>query len=406
MRAARWTWPGALGVALVLALVLGLVMMREDEPVAAHAARAPPSAPRPPAPMPMAAPPDDRAARRGRLLEQVRLLDHTYCSYLLHSRYPHASRPAGHHPDQLYPNRPVREANPMRTEGGDSDPAVSLQTSQSRVYLAAGESVRFSLRAADAQGQPLALVVTRALAQGMTYGASRPAPRVTLAFSNDDDDDDDGKGAWNGVLTPSGTPLAGFHGTIRLEVRYSAAGRQGIVLFDVIHSPILPATWAGAPREAVGADALQFALPLSVRMAGRYIVSGRIDDATGRPFALATFNEVLGEGAQQVRLDVHGKLLHDGAPRLPLRLRDVEGYLLREDADPDRLLLPRLEGEVFASATRRLDGVPDTEWQSEERSRYLAEYAKDRNAARARLAASDPAAPLPPADCAQPAADQ
>ncbi|MGF6274703.1 hypothetical protein ABIB38_003094 [Massilia sp. UYP11] len=388
----RWRWPAAAGVAACIGLGLMVLVDRgEAGSDAAPSAPATPSAPSIAAP-PAAPPQAEQAARRRQLVEQVRLTDHTYCSYLAHSRYPHESRPAGHHPDQLYPNQPLLETNPMRAEGGDSHPEIQLQSAQSRVYLAAGEEGRFSLRALDAGGQPLPLVVTRALAQGMTYGQSRAAPRVAVPFA------DEG-GAWSGTFAPAQTALAGFHGTIRLEVRYQAGGREGFVLFDVIYSPQSPASWSAAPREAIDGGALQFALPLDVRLPGRYVVTGRVDDADGRPFALATFNEVLGQGAQQVLLRVHGKLLHDGAPRLPLLLRDVEGYLLRENLDPDRLLLPRLEGKVFASRTRSLDGVPDTEWQSEERSRYLAEYAKDRAAARARLARVDPQAPLPPADC-------
>jgi len=398
----RWRWPAAATAACIGLGVLLRVGEGETVPDAARAANAMlPAPPRAPAAV---ASPIDRAARRRQLVDAVRLADHTYCSYLAHSRYPHDSRPAAQHPDQLYPNRAVRELNPMRVEGGDSDPAVQLQTSQSRVYLAAGEQAVFSLRAVDAGGQPLPLVVTRALAQGMTYGASRAAPRVALDFAPDFAED--GGGAWRARLAPGQTALAGFHGTIRLEVRYHAGGREGFVLFDVVYSPQLPATWGGAPRERIGETALRFALPLDVRLPGRYVVTGRIDDAAGRPFALATFNDVLGQGAQQVLLDVHGKLLHDGAPRLPLALRDVEGYLLRENADPDRLLLPRLEGTVFASGIRSLEGVPDAEWQGEERSRYLAEYAKDRTAARARLARFDPAAPLPPAGCVDAGADQ
>lgn len=386
----RWRWLAAAGVAACIGL--GLVVLVDRGEAVPGTAQAPPSVPPVAAARPVEQPPEDRAARRRQLVEQVRLTDHTYCSYLAHSRYPHESRPAGHHPDQLYPNQPLLETNPMRAEDGDSQPDVQLQTAQSRVYLAAGEQAAFTLRALDANGQPLPLVVTRALAQGMTYGPSRPAPRVAVPFA------DEG-GAWRGTLAPAENALAGFHGTIRLEVRYQAGGREGVVLFDVIYSPQSPATWSGAPREAVDGGALQFALPLDVRLPGRYVVTGRIDDAAGRPFALATFNEVLGQGAQQVRLQVHGKLLHDGAPRLPLLLRDVEGYLLRENADPDRLLLPRLEGKVFASRTRSLAGVPDVEWQSEERSRYLAEYAKDRAAARARLTRFDPQATLPQEAC-------
>jgi len=340
---------------------------------------------------------EDRTARRRQLAEQVRLTGHTYCSYLQQTRYPHTSRPAAQHPDQLYPNQPVSESNPLRVDGGDSDPAVLVQTTQSRVYLAAGETVAFSLRAVDAQGVALPLVVTRALAQGMVAPGTRAAPRVTLAFAQDGDD-------WRATFAPQAGALADFHGTIRSGVRFSVNGRSGVVLFDVIHSPELPAVWHGAPHEAIGPDALEFTLPLDVRIPGRYVVSGRVDDALGRPFALASFNELLGQGTQAVALRVHGKLLHDAdpGPALPLVLRDVEGYLLRENADPDRLLLARREGPVLVSRTLSLAGVPDHEWQSEERSRYLAEYAKDRMAARERLAAFDPAATQPPAGCSEP----
>lgn len=381
------------------ALVVGL-FWHQDDPALPRAAPAPPVGLHSLGPVPVMNPAgEDRTARLRQLAEQVQLTQHTYCSYLQHTRYPHASRPAAQHPDQLYPNQPVRESNPMRVEGGDSDPGVLVQTAQSRVYLAAGETVEFSLRAVDAHGAALPLVVTRAPAQGMVAQGARPAPRVTLAFSQDDGD------YWRATFAPQAGALAGFHGIIRSEVRFAAAGRAGVVLFDVIHSPELPAMWTGAPREAIGPDALEFTLPLDVRLAGRYVVSGRIDDALGRPFALASFNELLGQGTQSVALRVHGKLLHDAdpGPALPLVLRDVEGYLLRENADPDRLLLTRREGPVLVSRTLSLAGVPDHEWQSEERSRYLAEYAKDRAAARERSAAFDPAATLPPLACSEPA---
>ena len=378
--------------------MLGL-FWHQDDPALLRAAPTPPVGLHFLGPVPVMKPAgDDRTARRRQLAGQVRLTQHTYCSYLQQTRYPHTSRPAAQHPDQLYPNQPVRESNPMRVDGGDSDPGVLVQTAQSRVYLAAGEAVELSLRAVDAYGAAVPLVVTRALVQGMAAQGAHPAPRVTLAFSQDDGD------YWRATFAPHASALAGFHGTIRSEVRFAAAGRAGVVLFDVIHSPELPALWAGAPREAIGADALEFTLPLDVRQAGRYVVSGRIDDALGRPFALASFNELLGEGTQSVALRVHGKLLHDAdpAPPLPLVLRDVEGYLLRENADPDRLLLARREGPVLVSRTLSLAGVPDHAWQSEERSRYLAEYAKDRMAARERLAAFDPAATLPPLECSEP----
>ena len=157
----RWRWPAAAGLAACIGLGLGvLVDEGEAVPGAAPALSSAPVTQTPPSIA--AAPPEDRAARRRQLVEQVRLTDHTYCSYLAHSRYPHESRPAGHHPDQLYPNQPLLETNPMRADGGDSHPDVRLQSAQSRVYLAAGERADFSLRALDGSGQPLPLEIGRA----------------------------------------------------------------------------------------------------------------------------------------------------------------------------------------------------------------------------------------------------
>ena len=393
-----------MGLGVALAVAFALWFGRGEREAAPQAPAAPPPAgPQFFSYVPDSGPalPDERGGRRRQLLEHVRLTDHTYCSYLAGSQYPPDSRPAAQNPDQLHPNQPVTEMNPMRLDGGGNSATVFLQTSQSRVYLAAGEAAAFSLRAVDAQGAAVPLVITRAVAQGMTYGASRPTPQVALPFVDDGGGADPvaGDDAWAGVLAPGQTGLAGFHGTIRTEVGYNAGGRKGFALFDVVYTPVLPATWTGQVREAVDQGSLSFYLGLDVRRPGRYIIEGRVDDAAGRPFALASFNEVLAAGAREVKLTVFGKLMTDERPALPLRLRDVDGYLLRENVDPDRLLVPRLEGLVFASRTRTMDGVSDGEWQSEERARYLAEYAKDRNAARERLAAFDPGQPLPPSAC-------
>jgi hypothetical protein len=336
---------------------------------------------------------DERAARLRALAEQVQLTDHTYCSYLASTKYPISSRPMSEQPDQVYPNAPVTEQHEMRGEGGrTSDAKVLMQTSQSRVYMAAGEAVAFSLRAVDPEGKTLPLVVTRAVAQGLTAAGARPAQQVALAFADDGRGADPvaGDGAFAGVLAPANSSLATFNGTIRTEVRYSVDGRNGLVYFDVIYSPELPATWSGQVREAVEGGSLVFFLKADVRQAGRYIVAGRVDDAKGKPFALATFNDLLPQGPAEVKLTVFGKLLRDEAPALPLTLRDVDGYLLRENVDPDRALMPRLEGKVLASKQYPLKGFSDAEWQGEERTRYLAELGKDAKAARAALKAADP----------------
>ena len=406
----------ALILALLLALLAASRLFRHDPP-------APAPVPSAAAAMPSASvrhvsgkadgaglpAPDDRARRRRALVEHLQLVDHTYCSYRAGSRYPAGSRPMAEHIDQNAPNAPVTEMHPLRLEGGGSDATIQVQTAQSRVYLAAGEAVAFSLRAVDAEGRVLPLVVTRALAGGITYGATRAAPQAALPFADDGNGADPvaGDGAFAGVLAPAQTGLAGFDGTIRTEVRFHVAGKSGAVLFDVIYTPELPAVWSGLAREAVENGALAFILKLDVRMPGRYVISGRVDDAAGRPFALLTFNDILGPGPNDIRLTVFGKLLRDREAALPLTLRDVDGYLLKDHpasgkgSATDRALLPRLEGKVLTSAAHPLAGFSDAEWQSEERSRYLTEFGKDVALARQGLAAFDPGEPLPPSACAQ-----
>ena len=404
-----------LALPLALAFAAGLLWwsVRGGEP--APAASALPAGPAPPGPpvfgridgagLPLTA---ERARRRRQLMDNYQLADHTYCSYRKGSQYPAGSRPMLENADQNRPNDPVADTSPMHLDGGGTNTAVQLQSSQSRVYMAAGETVAFSLRAVDAEGRVPPLVITRAQAQGITYNGARAGPQVTLPFADDGAGADPvaGDGAWTGVLAPAQTGLAGFNGTIRTEVRYNAGGKSGTVLFDVIHTPELPAVWSGGVREAVENGSLNFYLKAEVRMPGRYVVSGRVDDARGQPFALLTFNDMLGPGPNEIRLTMFGKLMRDQEAALPLTLRDVDGYLLKENADPDRALMPRLEGKVHTSKPYAATGFSDAEWQSEERTRYLTEFSKDVALAGRALKDFDPARPLPPSECGPQAARQ
>ena len=71
-----------------------------------------------------------------------------------------------------------------------------------------------------------------------------------------------------------------------------------------------------------------------------------------------------------------GKLIRDAAPAMPLRLRDVDGFLLRQpegkgegEAEPDREHLPLLAGYVHTSGSYPPAVFSSREWQSEERDR-------------------------------------
>lgn len=343
--------------------------------------------------MPLAeASPAARAERLQVLAAQVELADQTLCSYREGTRYPNSSRPIAEHPDQVHPNRPVEESHPLRKEQGGADDAVMVRTTQSRVYLAAGEAVAFTVGATDAEGKALPLFVTRAVTRGLSFKGAREAPQLALPFADDGRGGDAAAsdGTATGVLVPAQTGFAQFDGTIRTEVKYQVGDRAGVVVFDVIYSPDHPATWSGPARDAIEDGSLHFYLKADVRTAGRYIVSGRVDDAKGRPFALATFNDLLHQGSNEIRLSVFGKLVRDQMPALPLTLRDVDGYLLKENTDPDRALMPRLEGTVQVAKAYPLKSFSDAEWQSEERARYLTEFGKDVDLAKKALLEFNP----------------
>ena len=349
--------------------------------------------------------------RLAALKDNLQLVDHTLCSYQESTKYPPNSRPISEHPDQIYPNQPVAEQHPLRKEGGGTDGNIQVSTTQSRVFLAAGESVNFTLRANDQSGKSLPVNVTRATARGITYQGTRESPQLPLAMADDGQNGDAiaNDGVASSMLSPAQTGFASFNGTIRTEVRYSVGGQAGIVVFDVIYSPETPAVWSGKIRDGIENGALNFYLKVNVKTPGRYIVHGRVDDSKGKPFALVNFNDLLPQGENEIRLTVAGKLLRDNAPAFPLTLRDVDAYLLKEDVDPDRALLPRLEGTAAVSKSYNLQNFSDAEWQSEERSRYLAEYAKDVALAKAALVELNPEQarlPFPLSECSEKQAEK
>ncbi|UUZ55552.1 hypothetical protein LP419_07955 [Massilia sp. H-1] len=196
------------------------------------------------------------------------------------------------------------------------------------------------------------------------------------------------------------TGLASFSGTIRTRIDYTVGGKAGVVLFDVIYTPELLTTWNGPVREAVEDGSLVYYLKADIRTAGRYLVSGRVDDAKGQPFALASFNDVLLSRSGRDPADrVRQAAARRRAQAMPLTLRDVDGFLLKENVDPDRALMPRMEGKVLTGKKRAPGDFSDAEWQSEERTRHLDEFAKDIGLARKAISQFDPALPVQKSAC-------
>lgn len=329
-----------------------------------------------------------RQAERAHWQQQLERAQSALDDYRQSTRYPHESQPLSSHSDQAYPNQPISEDRPLGRYGKKGTEGVSLRTTQERVFVQGNESVRFTVSVRDSTGQVLPLRVVRASAReipppdiGSIY------PTVSLDFNDDGSAGDaaPGDGIFSAQLQPSTQGFAGLFGQIRIEALLQYHDQQGGTYFDILYTPEPPATWQNGAREAIENGSLSFYLGANVREAGRYVVTARVDDARGTPFALLTFNDEVSQGPQEFRLTLFGKLVRDAKPVFPLTVRDVNAFLLHADSFPDRSLMPRLPGKVHVSQDYPLVNFADVEWDAEERTRYLNQLGRDVAAAQARV---------------------
>ena len=341
-----------------------------------------------PAPLPASSPRSPLSAEGARLRQEqlalwqkrLELAQTTFDDYRQATRYPPASQPLALHADQAFPNRPVEEERPLSAPGAKSDTKAVLRTSQERVFVQGDESVRFTVSARDAAGAALPLRVVRASAAELAppgTGSLYPVLPLNLNDEGRQGDEVHGDGVFSVQLQPKAEGFGGLFGQIRVEAVLQVQGEQGVAAFDIFYTPEPPAVWNGEVREALEGGSLHFFLKAKVQEAGRYVVKARVDDANGVPFALLGFNDEVPQGDQEFRMTLFGKLVRDGQPAFPLVLRDVDAFLLRPDAFPDRSLMPRLAGKVHASQEYAVAGFADVEWSSEERTRYLTELGRD-----------------------------
>lgn len=305
-------------------------------------------------------------------------------AYEQSTTYPFDSRPAKEHGDQWQLHQVIVNDLPLRMPGTAVTPGLRVHTTQERVFAAGGDTIVLTVTAVDDSGATLPLKIVSSVAhgaQGATPAAvpTPPAPVVLQPFVDDGSaaDAQAGDGVFSTRLDPVAEGFGGYAGMIRTEVTVQSGERQGYVAFDVVYSPQVPATWAGPVSEALEGGSLDLYLAANVAQAGRYVITGRVDDATGQPFAFVSFNDELGTGTQQVRLPIYGRLVRDQKPVFPLTLHDVDGFLLKPDAYPDRALMPARDGAVYTTRKYKLASFTDASFSSDETSRYVAEYGKD-----------------------------
>ncbi|WP_338869761.1 choice-of-anchor X domain-containing protein [Myxococcus stipitatus] len=319
----------------------------------------------------------ERLALRELWGERLERAKRTLESYVAATRYPPQSRSLREQPDQVEMAEPER-TRPLSRE----HPDVQLRLKQDRVFVVGDETVRLFVSCEDAQRSPRPCEVLSASAHEAEHMGSA-VPPIPVAFTDDGAVGDAlaRDGIYTGTLQPSkqGFPL--YSGTIRVNVRVRSGKAEGMAFLDILYTHAVPATFTGRVREVLSEGSLLLYLGIHVRKAGRYVVAGRMDDESGVPFAHVSFNEELREGPQEVKLTVFGKLILDEVPTFPLKLRDVEGFLLKETGDPDRELMTALRGYVHTTNAYPASSFSPAEWQSEERTRYIDEYTRDMNEA-------------------------
>ncbi|MFP2960508.1 choice-of-anchor X domain-containing protein [Myxococcus sp. 1LA] len=317
----------------------------------------------------------EREARRQLWERRLARAKETLAAYMKATRYPPESRPASEHPDQMEMAEPER-THPLNKDGSD----IQLRLKQDRVFVVGDEVVHFFVGCEDARRVPRPCQVVSALAHEAEHMPGAGAvPAVPLAFADDGAAGDAlaGDGTFTGRFQPSKQGFPMYSGTLRVDVQVRSGSAEGMAFFDIMFTPSPPALFTGQVREVMAHDSLQLYLGIQVRKAGRYVVAGRVDDESGMPFAHVSFNEELNRGEQEVKLTIAGNLVRDEVPTFPLKLRDVEGFLLKERGDPDRELMASLRGYVHTTNDYPVESFSSAEWQSAERQNYLDEMNRE-----------------------------
>lgn len=328
----------------------------------------------------------EREARRSLWTQRLERAKQTLNAYVAATRYPPESRPGREQVDQMDLAEPER-TRPLSRE----HPDVQLRLKQDRVFVVGDETVHFFVGCEDAQRAPRPCQVVSASAheaEHMTGGAGAAAVPVVFHDNGAGGDSLAGDGNFTGRFQPSKQGFPMYSGTLRVNVRVRSGNAEGSAFFDILFTPSPPALFTGTVREVMEAGSLKLYLGIQVRKAGRYVVAGRVDDESGAPFAHVSFNEELKEGPQEVKLTIAGNLVLDEVPTFPLKLRDVEGFLLKESGDPDRELMTTLRGYVHTTSDYPASSFSPAEWDSEERRRYVEELTNDVNEAQAQLDAT------------------
>lgn len=339
-------------------------------------ANAPPAPPPEPGPDSIEGAPTIEEKRRRRM-------EHAHSAYLEYAKYPPTSRPLREQPDQIKPHYVSPNKLPLaRSDQKLTDAMVTL--TQDRFYVVGEERVMFTMACETSDGPAACEVLSSAAsvpfhAPARNDGVSQVPPPASVPFNDAGQDGDAAAG--DGTLTaffgPSAQGFQSYYGPLQLDIELRVEGETGKASFDIMYTPKAPAVFTGKFREALEDGSLSLYAEMEVEKPGRYVLAARVDDDAGKSFAYLSFNEEVKAGKQEAKLVVFGKLIRDEQAKTPFKLRDLEGFLLKEDTSPDRELMRAIEGTAHTTRRYAEADFSDKEWQSEEKDRHLKEQQKD-----------------------------
>jgi hypothetical protein len=301
-------------------------------------------------------------------LEQAR---HTLEGYKLWARYPPGSRPLSEMPDLQKPHSVQPSTQPLATSDGSTTKKAKVTLEQDRLYLVGDESAKLRMTCTTS-GSPARCEVLSAMAtSAMTKDNSQLIGPAPVAFG------DDGQGGALASFGPAKEGFSSYHGGIGIDVKVRVGSEEGMASFQVIYTPSAPARFTGKIREAMENGSLCLYVQMDVSKAGRYVLTGRVEDTQHEGFAYLEWNDLMETGLREAKMCIFGLLVLDQRAQSPFVLRDLEGLVLFEDRNPDRELMSALEGNVYTTKKYEESAFSNAEWQSEEKTRHIEEFGKD-----------------------------
>lgn len=307
----------------------------------------------------------------------------TLDSYLESTKYPPNSRPISEKPDMKEPHHDGALTAKHGLGGVDKTKRQARVTvQQDRFYMLASETALLGLEC-ELDG-PQICQFDKVVVEAVQ--AKQPIVS-TISFNDDGKDGDIEKGdnMYTAKLKPSDLGFSTYLGLIRTTAWVTIGSEKGFVSWDIMSTPQTPADFSGTIREVMQNGSLDLFIGMKVTKPGRYILHVRVDDSSGKSFAFLTFNDLLDSGNQEAKVTIFGKLVIDQQAQPPFKLRDLEGYLLKENVDPDRELMSAKLGVIYTTKPYRKNEFTDAAWESEEKDRHVKEFTKDVNKAKEKV---------------------